>query len=106
MSKFIRTIRIERTFEDDAVRFEAPPMSYAAAIKFRNAQGESQTEKNTSDLLRSEFLDVVSAIEGVRDAAGAPLSKDEIAGSAYFGALILDAAIEWMTRSAPQAGKA
>lgn len=105
MSKFIRTLRIERQFEDDAIRFEVPPMTYAAAIKFRNAQGNAPAESAVADLLREEFLSVVIAVDGARDAAGAALSKEEVAGSAYFGALVLDAAVEWMTKSAPQPGK-
>lgn len=105
MSKFIRAIHIMRQFEDDEVRFEAAPMTYSAAMRFRSAQTGEMSETAISNLLREEFIAAITAVEGARDAAGSPVPKEVVLDTAYFGALVLDAALEWMTRSAPTPGK-
>lgn len=99
MSKFVRSIVIVKQFDGDIVTFTLRPMSYATALKFHDMRENSQ-EAQGAFSLEAMREHLVSAT-GATDAAGTPLTAEDLLAAAYFIPLISEVTAAWAQESMP-----
>lgn len=115
MGKFVQMIRVSVAIDDDTAMFDCKPMSRACAVKMQGLKqvpvlkdgaqviedGEPKTSIDAEgiDYLIKQFEEHTLSISGATDAGGNALTKEMIFGTAYFIEPVINAAMQWTTRS-------
>jgi hypothetical protein len=115
VGKFVKSITIQREFQEDSVTITARPMDRATALRMRGlrtvekaiAAGGAEVSEDGADaesaamFLLDAFSQHITDISGPRDSDGNAIDKTTILSTAYFMPLLTDAAPEWLKRSSP-----
>jgi hypothetical protein len=99
MSGYLRSITVKTKFDGDDVTVVLAPLQMSDAVKLRSvATGDGAAISAAfSDILSRQLV----SIDGLKDAGGNAVSKDEFLGSAYFARLVTEVGSELFRHATP-----
>lgn len=104
--KFIRSIVIRKQFGEETAVFTCKPMTRLQALKVASlASGKGENEDVKDDELLAFFEMFSSSLEkfeGLTDASGVAITREDVLEHAYFTQLVAEAAGEWAREIMPK----
>lgn len=103
MGKFVRSIQVVRQFDGDTWKFTLLPLNHADSVTmFELSKDAKNIDKErmfseTMAMLPRYLIDVSGGV----DAAGQPITREDVLASAYFIPVLAEVLQEWMERSMP-----
>jgi hypothetical protein len=104
MGKFVRNIQVVREFDGDKWKFTLLPLNHADSVtmfELTKKGAESMDKEKVFSVTMGMLPRYLIETSGGTDAAGQPLTKDDVLSSAYFIPLLAEVLQEWMERSMP-----
>jgi hypothetical protein len=100
MGKFVRNIVVTKQFDGETWRVTLKPLTHADAVQLMSATRESSQEGLY--MLAVQMLPrYIVEVSGGTDAAGNPITAEDVCSLAYFGPLLSEVTEEWMAQSMP-----
>lgn len=99
MGKFVRSIVIKEDFEGETATITCRPMTRMEALKLQKIEDE-----DFGGMVA--LLDpAIEKFEGLTDAAGAVITREDFLGNAYFLPLLAKVSAKWSEASVPSKEK-
>lgn len=100
MGRFVRNIQFTREFDGDRWSVTLKPMTHADAVRLLEVAGTADQSRVYS-VAASMLPPYIVELSGGTDAAGQPITAEDVCSLAYFAPLVAQIVEEWMAKSMP-----
>lgn len=100
MSGYLKNITVVEQFDGDAVTVVLRPLAMTTLLNIRSstADGEDALIRAFQSMLPGQIV----SLSGLRDAAGAEITAEEVCTAAYFGPLVMSLGMTLLTEATPK----